>query len=54
MVKAGLGDEGVKFIASYMEKVQVTKVLDLTENEIGSIGCHHIGMAISPIFKVPI
>jgi hypothetical protein len=29
-VKAGLGDEGVKYIGGYMSKVVTTKILDLT------------------------
>ena len=29
-IKAGLGDEGVKYIANYMQKVNNTKILDLT------------------------
>ncbi|CAD8147575.1 unnamed protein product [Paramecium octaurelia] len=57
LVKAGLGlnnNEGVKYLANYIQKAQNTKVLDLTENEITPQGCIHLGYALSPAFKVPL
>lgn len=57
LIKAGLGqanNEGIKYLANYIQKAQNTKVLDLTENEITPYGCAYLGYALSPAFKVPL